>query len=108
MQLNKSTTTEKIVSMLSKIFVTYGLPLSLRTDNGLQFVSDYFKKYLNDNGIEHWRPTFIWPQANGEIEHAGLAGAQVAPFKPADFQFNMAAAGNIHVFEIVSLIIHEL
>ena len=68
MQLTKSTTTEKIVSMLSKIFVTYGLPLSLRTDNGLQFVSDYFKKYLNDNGIEHWRPTFIWPQANGEIE----------------------------------------
>ena len=53
MEFTKSTTSEKIVSMLSKIFVTHGLPLSLRTDNGPQFVSDYFEKYLEENGIEH-------------------------------------------------------
>ena len=54
--------------MLSKIFVTYGLPLSLRTDNGPQFVSDHLKKYLEENGIEHRRTTPLWPHANGEIE----------------------------------------
>ena len=68
MEFTKSTTSEKIVSMLSKIFVTYGLPLSFRTDNGSQFVSDYFKKYLEENGIEHRRTTPLWSQANGEIE----------------------------------------
>ncbi|KAL9968146.1 hypothetical protein ACROYT_G026481 [Oculina patagonica] len=68
MEFTKSTTSEKIVSMLSKIFVTHGLPLSLRTDNGPQFVSDYFEKYLEENGIEHRKTTPLWPQANGEIE----------------------------------------
>ena len=68
MEYAKSTTSEKIVSMLFKIFVTHGLPLSLRTENGSQFVSDYFKKYLEENGIEHRRTTLLWPQANGEIE----------------------------------------
>ena len=68
MEFTKSTTSERIVSRLSKIFVTHGLPLSHRTDNGSQFVSDYFKKYLKENGIEHRRTTPLWPQANGEIE----------------------------------------
>ena len=68
MEFTKSTSSEKIVSMLPKIFVTHGLPFSLRTDNGSQFVSDYFKKYLKENGIEHRRTTPSWPQENGEIE----------------------------------------
>ena len=38
-EFTKSTTSEKLVSMLSKIFVTHDLPLSLRTDNGPQFTS---------------------------------------------------------------------
>jgi len=68
MEFMKSTTSEKIVSMLSKIFVTHGLSLSLRTDNGSHFVSDYFKKYLEENGIKHRRTTPLWPHANDEIE----------------------------------------
>ena len=68
MQFTKSITAEKIVSLMSKMFVTYGLPCSLRTDNGPQFVSDYFKGFLEENGIEHRQTTPLWPQANGEIE----------------------------------------
>ena len=68
MEFTKSTTSEKIVAMLSKIFVTHGLPLSLRMGNGSQFVSDYFKKYLEENRITHRRTTPLCPQANGEIE----------------------------------------
>ena len=54
--------------MLSKIFVTHGLPLSLRADNCPQFTSEHFTKYLEENGIEHRRTTPLWPPANGEIE----------------------------------------
>ena len=68
MEFTKSITTEKIVSLMSKMFVTHGLPCSLRTDNGPQFISDHFKGYLEKNGIEHRRTTPLWPQANGEIE----------------------------------------
>ena len=68
MEFTKSTTSEKIinVSMLSKIFLTHGLPLSLRTDNGPQFVSDHLKKYLEENGIERRRTTPLWPQAKSK------------------------------------------
>ena len=31
---------------MSKIFLTHGLPRSLRTDNGLQFISHHFKGYI--------------------------------------------------------------
>ena len=68
MEFTKSTTSEKTVSMLSRIFVTLGLPLSLRTGNGSQYVSDHFKKYLEEDGIEHRRTAPLWPQENGEIE----------------------------------------
>ena len=68
MEFTKSITTEKIVSLMSQMFVTHGLPCSLRTDNGPQFISDHFKGYLEKNGIEHRRTTPLWPQANGEIE----------------------------------------
>ena len=53
---------------MSKMFVTHGLPCSLKTDSGPQFISDHFKGYLKKNGIEHKQTTPLWPQANGEIE----------------------------------------
>ena len=68
-EFTKSTTSEKLVSMLSTIFVTHDLPLSLRTDNGPKFTSsEHFTKYLEENGIEHRRTTPLLPQVNGEIE----------------------------------------
>ena len=67
-EFTKSITTEKIVSLMSKMLVTHDLPCSLRTGNGPQFVSDHFKGYLEKNGIECRRTKPLWPQANGEIE----------------------------------------
>ena len=61
MEFTESTTSEKI-------FVTHGLPLSLRTDNDPQFTSEHSTKYLEKNGIERRRTTPLRPQANGEIE----------------------------------------
>ena len=53
---------------MPKIFLTDGLPRSLRTDNGPQFIRDHFKGYIEKNGIEHRRTTPLWPQATGDIE----------------------------------------
>ena len=37
----------------SAIFARYGIPEVVVTDNGLQFVSDMFKRFCEDNGIKH-------------------------------------------------------
>lgn len=50
------------------MFATHGLPLSLKTDYGRQFVSEEFETYLKDNNIEHRTSTPLWSQANGEFE----------------------------------------
>ena len=47
---------------------THGLPLSVASDNGPQFCSDVFERYLEDCVVEHLKTTPIWPQANGEVE----------------------------------------
>ena len=60
-----SVTSTKIIESLEKIFCTHGLPQSLKTDNGTQFVSDEFERFLKTNDIEHRTSTPLWPQANG-------------------------------------------
>ena len=64
----RSTTSEKIIESLERIFMIHGLPLSVTSDNGPQFVSNEFEKYLEDCGIKHRKTTPLWPQANGQVE----------------------------------------
>ena len=66
----KSTTADKVIASLRKIFltVTHGLPVSITTDNGPQFISEEFCKFVEEESIEHRRVTPLWPQANGEVE----------------------------------------
>ncbi|KAK3698601.1 hypothetical protein QZH41_014579, partial [Actinostola sp. cb2023] len=37
-------------------------------DNGPQFISEKFKIFMQESGINHRRVTAKWPQANGEVE----------------------------------------
>ena len=67
-EVMRSTTSERVIECLEKVFTTHGLPLSIRSDNGPQFRSEVFEQYLEDNGIEHRKTTPLWPQANGEVE----------------------------------------
>ncbi|CAB3979399.1 Transposon Tf2-9 poly [Paramuricea clavata] len=67
-KFTKSTTAEKLVSILSRILVTHGLPLSIRIDDGPQFIIECLKNFLVENGIEQQMTTPLWPQANGETE----------------------------------------
>ena len=50
----KSKTTEKVISKLIPIFAHFGLPLTLRTDNGPQFISNEFEQYLKEYGIKQY------------------------------------------------------
>ncbi|XP_021353566.1 uncharacterized protein K02A2.6-like [Mizuhopecten yessoensis] len=85
----KSTTTDKIVRSLGKMFLTHGFPISITTDNGPQFVSELFKDYLAERGIEHRRVTPLWPQANGEVERQNrslLKSVRIAQLERKDWK----------------------
>ena len=67
----RSTTADKVIASLRKIFLTHGLPVSITTDNGPQFISEEFCKCVEEERIEHRRVTPLCPQANkanGEVE----------------------------------------
>lgn len=64
----KSTTSETIIKCLDKQFSRYGVPSTLRTDNGPNLVSAEMEEYLNEMGIEHRLTTPLWPRENGEVE----------------------------------------
>ena len=63
-----STTSKVIISRLRTQFARHGIPHSLRTDNGPEFVSDEFRQFLSEIGIQHRRNTPLWPLATGEVE----------------------------------------
>ena len=54
------TISAEVVKAIFPMFVRFGIPHSLRTDNGPQFVSDEFEKFLTTNGIEHRTTTPLW------------------------------------------------
>ena len=64
----KSTTAGVIIKCLKAMFATHGIPTSIISDNGPQFVSSEYKDFLSENGIECKHTTPYWPQANGEVE----------------------------------------
>jgi hypothetical protein len=64
----KSVTSEQIICALDDIFAVHGFPIELKSDNGPQFVSELFTRYLEENGIKLRHTTPYWPKANGEVE----------------------------------------
>ena len=64
----KSTVASKVISSLEEMFARHGLPESLTSDNGPQFISAEFAEYMVQQGIRHHKVTAKWPQANGEVE----------------------------------------
>ncbi|XP_055635391.1 uncharacterized protein K02A2.6-like [Toxorhynchites rutilus septentrionalis] len=64
----KQITATLTVRALHETFCRFGMPESLKTDNGPQFISAELHQFCNQFGIEHRRTTPYWPQANGEVE----------------------------------------
>ena len=49
----KSTTTTSLIVELRQVFSVFGLPQQLVNDNGPQFISVEFEKFLKENGVKH-------------------------------------------------------
>ena len=64
----KSILSRNIIDCLDRLFAMHGIPESLKTDNGPQFISSEFKDYMMVNGVIHVTSTPLWPQGNGEVE----------------------------------------
>jgi hypothetical protein len=64
----KSTTAERTVQVIRSIFARNGLPKILVSDNGVQFCSDIFTKFLKDNGVCHIKTSVAKPSTNGLCE----------------------------------------
>jgi len=68
MAVMKSTTSSAVVNAMLPMFARFGTPVSIKTDNGPQFVSEVFESFLHEHGIAHCTSPPLWPQANGEVE----------------------------------------
>lgn len=69
----KEITAKLTVQALHESFCRYGIPETMRTDNGPQFVSELLSNFCTEHGIRLVRTTPYWPQANGEVERANRA-----------------------------------
>lgn len=61
----KAATAEEIVRFIrDDVFYRYGVPNTLKSDNGKQFVSKVFHDFLSEHNVTHWRTPNYHPQAN--------------------------------------------
>lgn len=67
-KIMRTITAEATIEKLEEIFLYQGYPMSIRLDNGRQFVSEKFKEYCRMNKIRLNHTAPYYPQANGEVE----------------------------------------
>uniref|UniRef100_A0A5S6R443 RNA-directed DNA polymerase n=1 Tax=Trichuris muris TaxID=70415 RepID=A0A5S6R443_TRIMR len=109
-------TTKDVLNFLHEVFSREGYPTEVVTDNGTQFTSYEFKRFLKECGIRHCRTSLYYPQANGEIERFNrvlkdtLQAATIGHLSKADtvMQFLMIYRATPHCVtgEMPSLLLH--
>ncbi|XP_032218360.2 uncharacterized protein K02A2.6-like [Nematostella vectensis] len=65
-----STTSAAVKRHMCEIFALHGIPDTVFSDNGPQYVSQEFTKFAKDMGFTHITSSPHCPQANGEVERA--------------------------------------
>ena len=66
--LTSSVETDDVISFLSTLWSREGYCDELVSDNGPQFTSAKFEKYLSDRGIQHRKSSLYWPRGNAAVE----------------------------------------
>ena len=85
----RNTTASKVIQCMAKMFCTHGLPIHVRSDNGPQFTSELFTKFMCENGIEHIKGIPYWLHSNGEVENHNkmlLKMARIAKIESKEFR----------------------
>ena len=67
-EILKSITAKSVMTRLDKIFAEFGIPCTLKTDNGPPFNGSEFKQFAEYLGFKHRKITPLWPKANAESE----------------------------------------
>ncbi|XP_018403221.1 PREDICTED: uncharacterized protein LOC108780125 [Cyphomyrmex costatus] len=67
--MNTCTQASRVISEFQKIFTRFGLPRHLVTDNGPQYTSTEFRKFLRINGVKHSFSAPHHPATNGAAEN---------------------------------------
>lgn len=67
-EVMKKIDSAETIKRLRTTFARFGLPISITSDNGRQFISDEFRKFCDINNIQLITTTPYWPQMNGEVE----------------------------------------
>ena len=65
---NQSTDADGVISAMEKMFLTHGVPETVRTDNGPPFNGKAFKSFSERIGFQTQKVTPLWPEANGQAE----------------------------------------
>ena len=68
MQKVGQTTAKETISTLEQIFAIEGLPDTIFTDNGTQFISQEFQRFCIQHQIKHLISSAFHPASNGEAE----------------------------------------
>ena len=63
-----NTTSTSVITQMKRHFATHGIPVTLYTDNGPQYVSEKFKAFTNEWEFNHKTSSPYYPQSNGLAE----------------------------------------
>jgi hypothetical protein len=68
-EATKNLSAQAIIPILDRTFAMFGIPETLKSDNGPPFQSDEFAAFAETLGFVHHRVTPRWPRANGQAEN---------------------------------------
>lgn len=66
--ITKTTTSSWVINKMKQLFITFGLPVTIVSDNGSQFTSHEFEDFLKNSGISHVTTAPYHPASNGLAE----------------------------------------
>jgi len=68
LKLARNMTSKEVVRLLKLVFIEFGCPQAIKSDNGPAFKSAEFSNFCFVNKVAHCKVTPLWPRANGMCE----------------------------------------